>query len=121
MRRRWRAWPSFIVWASTACEYGLLLAWKIGRVDGAGRLLTAWIVLGGLFGVALVFAPPNSVLPAGPRVYGERAAMLLDLVMVAALFWLGHGLLGVLWLAAFCGDLSHSHRGVRRGQGGAHG
>ncbi|MCT8174367.1 hypothetical protein [Variovorax sp. CY25R-8] len=109
------------MWSSTAAEYGLLVAWQLGQVMAAGRLLTAWIVLGGLFGIAMVLGPPNNVLPAGPRVYGERAAMLFDLAMVAALFALGHSLLGVLWFFAFCGVLSHSYRAARRRQGGANG
>jgi hypothetical protein len=109
------------VWVSTFCEYGLLTAWKLFGVAGAGNVLTAWVVIGGLFGVALIFGPPGGALPPDRCIFGYRIVRLLDVGMSAAFFWFGHGLLGVLWLASVLGVYSHSLRSAQHWRGSTHG
>lgn len=117
MRRRYRIGSTVTVWASTACEYALLAAWKLWGITGAANLLTAWIVIGGLLGISLLLGPPSAVSRSAGSVLGYRIALALDLGMGAALFWFGHDLLGVLWLLAALGVHVHSRRSavLRRG------
>ena len=121
MRRRHGLRSTVIVWTVTACEHLLLVAWKFWGVAGAGNLLTAWVIVAGLLGAALVFGPPGEADLTDSRVLGYRVVRVLDLGMAAALFWFGHSLLGILWLAANLGGYAYSRRCAMLRQGGAHG
>lgn len=112
---------SAFVWAVTVSEHALLVAWKFWGIAGAGNLLTAWVVIAGLLGFAMLFGPPGEISWSAESVFGLRVVRMFDLAMAAALFWFGHGLLGVLWLAALGGGYAYAQRSARHRRGGAHG
>lgn len=121
MRRRISLRVSVVVWLSTLCECGLLAAWKLWGVAGAGNLLAAWVVIGGLCGAALLLGPPSGVFLPDECVFGYRFARLFDLGMVVAFFWLGHSLLGVMWALAVVGNFADSRRSAALRRGGMYG
>ncbi len=114
--RRWRV--TALYWASALIEVALLYAWKIEGMAGAGNVLTAWIVIAGMFGVAaLGFAAQPDGATQGPVIeaYGLIAGQVLGVVFAGAMFWCGHSLLGSLCLLAMFGEVAY-RSALRRGR-----
>lgn len=100
-----RRLATVIDWAGIAAECSLLLAWKVGDVQGAGNILAAWIVISGVFGVGMLL-PAVQLRPEDrplPYAYGWRLIQLLGVLLAVALLWCGHGLLAVMQLIAEVG------------------
>lgn len=97
-----------VTWAVTLAEHALLIAWKGWAIEGASNVLVAWVVLVGLSGIGLVTAPPRPV--RAWRGFGWPAVAALDVAMAVALFWFGHGLLGISWLAWLIGGALYGER-----------
>ncbi|MNL45830.1 hypothetical protein D3C87_1685060 [compost metagenome] len=108
-----------VTWAATLAEHALLIAWKGWAIVGAGNVLIAWVVLAGLCGIGFVAAAPRPV--RSWRGFGWHAVAVLDAALALALFWFGHGLLGVLWLAWLIGGLAFDRRCRAMCEGRSHG
>lgn len=118
--RRGRAAPwGVLTWAVTLGEYAMLLAWKGFDIPGTGNVLVAWIVFMGLCGIGFAGAPPRRAL--GWRGFGWSVVAGLNVGMAVALFWFGHGLLGVLWLAWLIGGFVFDARCRALCKGRSHG
>ncbi|QRF56587.1 hypothetical protein [Variovorax paradoxus] len=93
-----RRLATVIDWAGIGAECALLLVWKVGDVPGAGNVLSAWIVVSGVFGVGMLL-PAVQLRPEDrplPYAYGWRYVRAFGIALAVALIWCGHGLLGFM-------------------------
>ncbi|ATA53904.1 hypothetical protein CKY39_12255 [Variovorax boronicumulans] len=102
-----RALITLVDWVAVLAEIALLFAWKAAAMQGAGRVLVAWLVISGLGGCACILAPTGR-LP--PPAFGHLLLVVCSVLSGGALFWFGHSLLGALALMGLFGTCVYRHR-----------
>ncbi len=116
MRRRiGRGLATLIDWTAVTAECVLLLAWKVGDVQGAGNVLTAWVVIAGVLGIGM-FLPAVQLAEHErplPYAYGWKAIRFLGVALAVALLWYGHSLLAVMQLVGEAGVQAFRNREQR--------
>ncbi len=110
-----RRLATLIDWTAVTVECVLLLAWKVGDVQVAGNVLTAWIVIAGVLGIGM-FLPAVQLAEHErplPYAYGWEAIRFLGFALGFALFCYGHSLLAVMQLVAEAGVQAFRNREQR--------
>lgn len=83
---------TILIWAwQLACLY----AWEILGMEGAGNLLTAWLVVCSFVATLGLFVADHKDMPA-PNLLTAISPVYRS-VMLVALIWFGHGFLGTLY------------------------
>ncbi|KQP43927.1 hypothetical protein [Pseudorhodoferax sp. Leaf274] len=78
-----------------ALQIAALYAWEFLGIEGAGNLLTAWIVVLFVLTLVTIFTLDTSKPYTKPKGLPKQITRSLSLAFVGAMVWFGHG-----WLAA---------------------